>query len=114
MLGELLLLRRPHLLALGADERLARALPHPKRRQHRRLRLVGHGAALPLHQPDVGGVGLGPLALGALARVDDDRARAHARQRHHLLRRGAAPAQLARVYRLSHLAAGQRCDLRGD
>ena len=81
LVGKLLLLRRPHLLPLHAAEAewLACTLPHPKRRQHWRLWLVGHGAALPLHEPHVGGVGLGPLALRALACVDDDRARAHAR-----------------------------------
>ena len=50
-----LLLRRPHWLRAAECEPLVceppGGLPHPKRRQHRWLRLVGHGAALLLHAP---------------------------------------------------------------
>ena len=79
------------------------------------LRRVGrYRTALSLHESDVGGVGAWPLDLGALARIDNDRARAHARQRDHLIRRGkVAITQLARSSgQRGVFTAAQRCDLR--
>ena len=63
--------------------------------------------ARPPNEPHVEFVRVGPLAGGALARVDDDPARAHARQHDHLLRQGRLPRGCG------HLAVGQRRDLRG-